>query len=363
MERLRRRDVQVEQTRHRQVDRLDFPQRDAVVEAAKLGQIVFGERQRRRVAQPRPRLSIEVEIRPFGDPGRDGHRAIRVDRTLLLEGVGVALDVVLPLVRDFIERENRFDRTRRHAGSAVDALVRMDVEHRRRFEPGLVFPRVDAVNRTDVHARAVLGADAGLGNHVGHVAVILPFGTAGGPNHWPALPPRPQNDADDPTDVRRDCHGRRARRLQRAGAPGTLAPAGRDERGDDYVSRGESQDGVDCARSAGALHQQRQPCAQHRVRSASRPRRMSGDRSGRLSRSWPAARDGQLRHRAELRIPRPRPAEHDRTAGADSDPVSLVLVHASADLLAEPAGLARTARAADTAGTSRPCSGADTRGC
>ena len=33
---------------------------------------------------------------------------------------------------------------------------------------GLVLPRMDAVDRTDVDARSVLGADAGLADDVGH---------------------------------------------------------------------------------------------------------------------------------------------------------------------------------------------------
>src|SRR4051812_27383202 len=42
----------------------------------------------------------------------------------------------------------------------------MDVEHFRRLELWLILPRMNAVNRTYVHARAVLRADAGFANDV-----------------------------------------------------------------------------------------------------------------------------------------------------------------------------------------------------
>ena len=62
VQRLRRGDVQIQQPRDRQVDRLDFGERHALVEALELGEIGFAERERRRGAQPRPRGAIEIEI-------------------------------------------------------------------------------------------------------------------------------------------------------------------------------------------------------------------------------------------------------------------------------------------------------------
>jgi hypothetical protein len=44
------------------VDRLHLGQRDALVDALQLGEIGFGERERRCLAQARPSVSIEVEI-------------------------------------------------------------------------------------------------------------------------------------------------------------------------------------------------------------------------------------------------------------------------------------------------------------
>ena len=62
---------------------------------------------------------------------------------------------------DVVLAEDRRHRAHRHAGVAVDALVRLDVEH-----PGTL---VDAVDRTLVHARLVLDVDARFRDHVGHV--------------------------------------------------------------------------------------------------------------------------------------------------------------------------------------------------
>src|SRR5690554_4304464 len=48
----------------------------------------------------------------------------------------------------------------RHAGAAVDALVRVDVE--------LIVRLVDALDGADVHAGRVLNADAGFSDYVSH---------------------------------------------------------------------------------------------------------------------------------------------------------------------------------------------------
>src|SRR5690606_32948968 len=72
-------------------------------------------------------------------------------------------DELLPLLGDFLLRVDRLDRAGVDAEPAVDALLRVDVEHL----PVLVLA-VDAVDRADVHARRVLGADAGLGDDVRH---------------------------------------------------------------------------------------------------------------------------------------------------------------------------------------------------
>src|SRR5882672_8849967 len=54
----------------------------------------------------------------------------RFDSRVVLEELLVQLDEVLPLIGRLVFREDRLDRAHRLASAAVDALVRMDVEHR-----------------------------------------------------------------------------------------------------------------------------------------------------------------------------------------------------------------------------------------
>ena len=65
---------------------------------------------------------------------------------------------------------NRGDGTRGDAGATIDALFGMNEEHGRRFELGFILARMDAVDRAHIHTRAVLGADAGVGDDEGHCA-------------------------------------------------------------------------------------------------------------------------------------------------------------------------------------------------
>src|SRR5437870_3265878 len=79
-----------------------------------------------------------------------------------------------------IRSDCRVDRTRRHARAAVDALVGVNVEHLGRREVRFVFPRVDAVDRTHVDARGILGADARLADDIRHAALNdMRFGAGG----------------------------------------------------------------------------------------------------------------------------------------------------------------------------------------
>jgi len=96
--------------------------------------------------------------------GREGSRIadtvsrVRVDEVFLRGGrrLGAVVD--------------RRHRARGHAGAAIDALFRMDEEHRRLLELGFVFARVDAIHRADVYACGVFRADAGVGDDEGHCA-------------------------------------------------------------------------------------------------------------------------------------------------------------------------------------------------
>src|SRR5262249_13497853 len=82
--------------------------------------------------------------------------------------VRIRSDVAGPPGRRLVERENRLDRARRHARAAIDALVRVNIKHLRRGVLWLVFPGMNTIDRTDVDARRVLGADARFADDVGH---------------------------------------------------------------------------------------------------------------------------------------------------------------------------------------------------
>src|SRR5256885_17226147 len=84
----------------------------------------------------------------------------RLDSGVVLEELLVQLDEVLPLIGRLVFREDRLDRADGLASPAVDAFVRMDVEHRLAF--------VDAIHRTDLDTGLVLHVDARLGDDVRH---------------------------------------------------------------------------------------------------------------------------------------------------------------------------------------------------
>src|SRR6267142_2777472 len=92
----------------------------------------------------------------------------RLDSGIVLEELLVQLDEALPLIRRLVFREDRLDRAHGLTRAAVDALVRMDVEHRLAF--------VDAIHRTDLDAGLVLHVDARFSDDVRHQ--LLPLSSA-----------------------------------------------------------------------------------------------------------------------------------------------------------------------------------------
>ena len=74
-------------------------------------------------------------------------------------------DEAPPIRRHFLLREDRLHRAGIDAEAAVDALFGMDEEHLE-----ILAFAVDAVDRTDVDAGGVHGADARFGDGVGHGA-------------------------------------------------------------------------------------------------------------------------------------------------------------------------------------------------
>src|SRR5713226_1688245 len=87
-------------------------------------------------------------------------RRARLDRGVVDEELLVQRDEVLPVGRRLVLGEDRLHRAHRLAGAAVDALIRVDVEHLR--------PLVDAVDRADLDTGLVLDADARLRDDVRH---------------------------------------------------------------------------------------------------------------------------------------------------------------------------------------------------
>ena len=99
------------------------------------------------------RLGLRNRIRIPGAKDRVGF-----DEILLVRGGRVGAVV------------NRGHGTRWNAGAAIDALFGMNEEHGRRFELGFVFARMNAVDGAHIHTRAVLCADAGVGDDKSHCA-------------------------------------------------------------------------------------------------------------------------------------------------------------------------------------------------
>src|SRR5215207_7499500 len=115
------------------------------------------------------------------DVRRLDQNAVRMTRGALLprEVPLVALGELRPLVGELVLGEARVHRAGLDAGVAVDALLGVDVELLDLVVVGLIRRRVDAVDRADLDARVVLGADARLCDHVCHGASLRIGGTAG----------------------------------------------------------------------------------------------------------------------------------------------------------------------------------------
>ena len=86
----------------------------------------------------------------------------------------VQLGKRVPLLREIIEREDRRYGTDWHAGAAVNALYRIDVEQLLRGVLGIIFLRMNAIHWTRVHARCVFGVDARFSNYIGHNGLESP---------------------------------------------------------------------------------------------------------------------------------------------------------------------------------------------
>src|SRR5215510_12292476 len=75
--------------------------------------------------------------------------------------------VRLPLVRHVFFRKDGLDRALGLTGTAIDALVRFDVEH-----PVFTFLKMDAIHGTNIHACLVHDVHARFSYHVGHSCIL-----------------------------------------------------------------------------------------------------------------------------------------------------------------------------------------------
>lgn len=75
------------------------------------------------------------------------------------------------IFRQIIDRVNRVGSASRHAGSAIDAAVGLDVQLSCRFKLGIVFFRMNAVGGADVNTKKIF--DTRVGDHISHDEVFL----------------------------------------------------------------------------------------------------------------------------------------------------------------------------------------------
>src|SRR5271156_5922066 len=104
-------------------------------------------------------------------------RSYRILAIRLFFGVIVCVDwsIGRPLFREIFEGEDGGYGADGDAGAAVDAFDGIDVQPRFGVVAGFVFAGVDAVYGAHVHAGGIFCADAGLGDYVSHV-LLLVFG-------------------------------------------------------------------------------------------------------------------------------------------------------------------------------------------
>src|SRR5580704_7271556 len=129
-------------------------------DGARLPSRVGTSRGRQKERDPRTRVPVAARA----DRGRL-RLGGRLDARVVLEELLVQLDEVLPVGRGLVLREDRLHRADRLARPAVDALIRVDVEH------GLAL--VDAVHGADFDTGLVLHVDAGLSDDIRHSNLLM----------------------------------------------------------------------------------------------------------------------------------------------------------------------------------------------
>src|SRR5262249_41105199 len=77
------------------------------------------------------------------------------------------LGIWFPLVRHVFFSKDGLDRALGLTGTAIDALVRFDVQH-----PVFAFLKMDAIHGADIHACLVHNVHARFSYHVGHSCIL-----------------------------------------------------------------------------------------------------------------------------------------------------------------------------------------------
>ena len=96
------------------------------------------------------------------------HAGVLCSSALLIVVVPVPADEPAPGVRRLVERKNGLDRTGRHARAAIDALIGVNEQHFAQCKTRLVLPRMDTIDRADIHTRSVLGSHTRFADDVRH---------------------------------------------------------------------------------------------------------------------------------------------------------------------------------------------------
>jgi hypothetical protein len=93
----------------------------------------------------------------------DQRRLLFRDRRGLRRHFRIQFDERLLIFRNVVLMEDCFDRAFRYARLAIDALIRMDVEH--------LLPFVEAFDRANHNAIGVFATEARLANDVSHTSI------------------------------------------------------------------------------------------------------------------------------------------------------------------------------------------------
>src|SRR5579883_322215 len=116
------------------------------------------------------KIAAETKRRAFPADARLSANSTELGATAVIGGI--LFGVLLPLLRQVIQRENSRNRAHRHTSAAIDALYRIDIQHLRGRMRRLILLGMNAVHRARIHTRRVLGPDARFCNDISHKLVL-----------------------------------------------------------------------------------------------------------------------------------------------------------------------------------------------